>query len=649
MPDRSEAGYKAFLEWKATEGYATAAAPWLEDLLPLVAETTPAVVGELALLLTSGTDPPRRWAGSPAAVLREHALGVLGQIGSPAAAAADTIAACIDEHGQIAKAAARALGRLGPSARTAIASLIARLRSSPASPWGTRVAAATALGNLGPVTHEITAALIAYLETPRVEHGDSDVRKAAARALGQMGPSPSAAGALIACLGRPKEDWQVHEAAATALGEIGQAAGHEAVAALIAALGHVRLSVRKAAVKALGRMGPFAVRAVQPLVACLGGWEDDWKLQAYRHLDEVREAAPRSSYDIDDDEDDWNKDLDEFESIETYMMQAVRVAAAETLGEIGPAASEAAETLAAFVFFEPTEATRNLALDSYSEHDQDPILGLFEDFDKAERSHVVGLPRGTTVLEHSEIEEMRRTAIDALGAIGPEGFKRIDTPGPVADRAVEAFAAHLSDERWHVREQAADWLASLGPLAIAAVDGLLRSLAFDGESGPQNEARTAAMKTLGRIGPGAVQAVDALVQYLDVKHLKLATEAARALGQIGPPASGAVDALVDLIEEDREVEVENEASRGTVRHLREGRLFAAEPHWTRGAAIGALVEIGSPSFRVVEALLRRLGQPELDNKKEAAQAIGRLQLECGIRIIDGRPYHVMNLAKQLLG
>ena len=127
------------------------------------------------------------------------------------------------------RSAAEALGQIGDS--RALSPLIAALGDSEV-----RGAAARALGMMGtPAVDPLIAAL---------QHGDGDVREAAARALGQMG-SVSAADPLVAVLG----DMRLSGAAAEALERIGK----PAIEPLVAALKDTE--TRERAVKVLGNLG----------------------------------------------------------------------------------------------------------------------------------------------------------------------------------------------------------------------------------------------------------------------------------------------------------------------------------------------------------------------------------------------------------
>jgi PAS domain S-box-containing protein len=122
--------------------------------------------------------------------------------------------------------------------------------------------AAEALGNIGP---EAKAAVPALIES--LKDGEEGVREAAAKSLGKIGPEAKAAvQALIEML--KDEDKYVLGAATEALGYIGIEA-KAAVPTLIGALKDPDIDFRRLAARTLGKIGPEAKAAVPALVEAL--------------------------------------------------------------------------------------------------------------------------------------------------------------------------------------------------------------------------------------------------------------------------------------------------------------------------------------------------------------------------------------------
>ena len=103
---------------------------------------------------------------------------------------------------------------------------------------------------------KVTARLVTLLQDP-----SRDVRRTAALSLGKIGHS-AATTALVQALSDP--DSQVREYSAWALGQIGEDVNDEAAVRLAGALGDEHPSVKHAAARALGKIGPR-----QPVIAIL--------------------------------------------------------------------------------------------------------------------------------------------------------------------------------------------------------------------------------------------------------------------------------------------------------------------------------------------------------------------------------------------
>jgi len=128
-----------------------------------------------------------------------------------------------------------------------------------------RRAAARQLGEAGADAREAIPALIRALKDE-----DAYVRRFAALALGDIRSDPkTVVPALIAVLNKPGERKEVQEAAATALGKLG-GGGAEALGKVVVD-GDREVMVRRRAIEALGAIGPPAHAALPELTEVLNG------------------------------------------------------------------------------------------------------------------------------------------------------------------------------------------------------------------------------------------------------------------------------------------------------------------------------------------------------------------------------------------
>ncbi len=213
--------------------------------------------------------------------------------------------------------AAKALARIG---EPAIPVLIKGRggATSVTNPW-----AARALGWMGPKAKSAGGSLAKALASKSLA-----LQQAAAKALAMIGSdAPEAVPALSKALKDP--NWLVRYSAAKGLVRIG-AKAKGAVGDLTATLDDDEFMVRAAAAEALGRIGPAAKAAAGKLAAVLGGDKHDWpRFNAARALGLV--CAPQGV-------DALSKALSDSDA-------DVRAEAAWALGDIGPAAKGAAAAL----------------------------------------------------------------------------------------------------------------------------------------------------------------------------------------------------------------------------------------------------------------------------------------------------------------
>jgi HEAT repeat protein len=224
-----------------------------------VSEEQPIVVGERTMYV------------------RANAAEALGRVGATAGTALPALQDSLeDEEAEVRRTAAEALGNMGPTAKAAVPSLIKVLCDKKPDVRGP---AARALGRIGNDAEPAIRALAEllhdktkYLEGRRtvwfggepVEGRDPKavyVCDSAAEALGRMETEVTIP-VLRDLLG--DKDVEVRSAAAKALGNLGPKA-KPTLSDLVSALKDKSWEVRHSAAEALGKMGPEAERAIPDL------------------------------------------------------------------------------------------------------------------------------------------------------------------------------------------------------------------------------------------------------------------------------------------------------------------------------------------------------------------------------------------------
>ncbi|HAA55329.1 MAG TPA: hypothetical protein DCE42_11270 [Myxococcales bacterium] len=448
----------------------------------------------------------RRQLRSSKASVRVQAIKEMGQYGEKARPAIPMLhrAMIQDRSSQVRQAALRALQDIGPVAipkwLVALASRdpevkkiarsgLSRMSSGDAaqlavslnSPLSVvRQATLSKLKELGPGAKPALPVLIKHLKDQEVE-----VREAAARAIGQMGPAGiKAMDPLVECLIANKAWWRVRVAVAWALGELGPKAA--STAPQIANLMQDKDSdVGKAAMKALIKLGPAVIKPLSETVM-----DNSWqvKLQVAKLLGMMgAKGAPGTKILI---------------NIIGESDTEVRKHAVISLGKIGPGAAAAVPALTKLLHTQKEERVIW----------KNTVLSLVR----------IG-PAGHTALlqamQHKELWWLPPKVGEMLGELGD----KLGKPG------MPLLSKTLQSEKWEVRLTTTMIVRKLGPSAAPLVKTLIQAL-----QDKDDRVKNGVAKALGSIGSQAKSALPALKKVLEDKSTpaKLKTSVQQAIQKI---------------------------------------------------------------------------------------------------------------------
>jgi HEAT repeat protein len=453
-----------------------------------------------------------------------------------------------------AREAARVLGLMGPRGAAGAPALIETLKK-PRGFAGLREEAAAALGRIGTPVEDIVPVLVAALKDD-----NAMVRQRAAESLGWIGPPARAAvPALVAALKDEKPE--VAGMACLAVARLGDAG---VTRPLLEVFQSGRSLVADAAGRALWQMGPASKAVLPALIALLK--------EPPKETERVRTllvwlgplAVPSLAAALKDEE------------------PAIRQAAADTLGQLGPVAREAVPALAGTL----EDKTSSVALAA--------ALALPRIDPTRARD---ALPHLTDSLDHA-------AAADALADMGPD-----------ARAAVPALLAALKHREGAVRSAAVHALACIGSAAVPAL--------IDALKGPDRDTASRAADALGSILPPPKEAIPALREALPMDRANAAAYA-RALGGIGPAAREAIPELTALLTDADArpeiavtlVRIDPGQAEKVVPALVED-LKSSEPK-RQLRAINALGQLGAAAKPAVPLLAGRLKDHELQEASLAA-------------------------------
>ncbi len=305
--------------------------------------------------------------------------------------------------------------------------------------------------------------------------------------------------------------------------------------------------------------------------------------------------------------------------------QMVRAHAAHAIGNIGEAAKDAGPALAKLVA-DPDPKVRRAALNALRRIKPDrnktlPIISqALTAADPATRAHAL----------HS-VAEMGEAALPALihALQHPEGkywaLLVLGELGPKAKDAVPGMTKLLTDDSVQVRREAAMALGMVGKDAASAVPQIAQAL--DDE---QMAVRYGAVFALGSLGPAARSAVSALQAQLKSDDEFMKVQAAWALAKINDQDPAAMNTAVKVLTQgitSKDAAVRRAAVRALL-DLKPGpakvlpalraAIDAADPVIV-GEALDAIAEAGAPALPgIIAALKIKL------SRGRAAAILGRM-------------------------
>jgi len=531
-----------------------------------------------------------------------------------------------------------------------------------------RASAAVALGNRGPEAKEAAPALIEALKDrqsvrcyvrdaiqgigledatgliPILKEEDSDVRRAAARVLGEIGPAAkTAVPALIEMVG--DADAKVRYAALTALAKIGPAPP-EVVPAIVKALQDKDPVVRSGAMYSLGEIGSGG-RAGEVIPTIVKYLKDrDWKMRgaAACALGEIGPAAAEALPALlealktpDDGSHDWigyalwkicplkAEAVPELIDIFTGRDRDDRWEAVWALSRLGAAAKPAEPKLiiavredwdpnvrwAAAAALRSLRPVSNEALTALVRAAEDGEIRVrIAAVDALAWEALHGREEAAPAIRQALADVRREIRLAAIPCKRGTGMGSTRSPPPI----VAEYVPLLKDKDDEIREAAAQTIASFArarsrhfrrpgpnlrpppplPALTAIIPDLVRMLKED----PDRLMRYYAATILGGLGPEVKEVKEiaaALIEALEVKDDSIPYGAIRALGALGPVTPEVVPALV--------------------------KASTSEEQQMRWYACGALGEIGVADPAVVPALVRALGDEYIVVRFSAADAL----------------------------
>lgn len=406
--------------------------------------------------------------------------------------------------------AAQQIGDAGPGAKVALSELMKALADKEQL---VRRMAMDSLNRIGAPDRSDLPMLTKGLKDP-----SQDVRIYAASAIGWMSADArSAVGELIEAL--KDSDIVVRQAAARALGKMGSVAKDKVIQALKETLKDGDKDVRVVGAEALTGLTPMTALDVPMLLEVVKHEDTEVRVQAIRSLGrlgaDARGSVPTMTNCV--------KDKD----------NQVRRAALETLGLIG---SEARDAL--------PEVQKAL-----KDSDKDVRRAAVESVGKMGGDAKAVVP---LVLEALKDPDMRRSAIIALGRIGP--------PAKDATKEFSDILKETTDRE--LRMAIVTAVASIRPVGNDAPKLATACITLLEDREKDKELFDKTVEALGKLGRVAVPP---LTKALNDSNRSVRVGAALALGDIGPDARAALPALEFLFRNDTNQDVKQACVRADSR------------------------------------------------------------------------------------
>lgn len=458
----------------------------------------------------------------------------------------------LDGERAVRSAALDVLLDLGPRAKAAIPLLAQALQDPETS---VRLKAARALFEAGAEPDLFLPALMEALQS-----GDCDDRGEVANSLFFMErPLSPWLPNFLECLKKHAEAALWNPDLQSVIDAPFLLLGKEAVPALRALLGDVKAPVRRAATRALGKLGGLAREAVPELIdmAKSSGEDVEARQAAVTALGEIGPAAQAAVPVL-------------VEMLSTKNM-ALRCQAAAALGKLGPAAAAAVPALLECVGYVHSVPPHYAPSSRYGLNLTGAAL---EALGRIHADAGAVLPRLRRSLSFDD-EYLRIKAVKALLAYGPEAREALpeleirfrdpcitvsiwagaavaaiapERAPPLIDEILQAIP-HWPDSGW--KSAAFKALGKLGPAARKAVPLLIKQALLESPKKPHVDFRPSRWRALDALDSIGFEAGDLrpLIEAIEDPDHGRRLRAAQALGRLGPAARCAAPTLQAALEE----------------------------------------------------------------------------------------------------